>query len=485
MEEAAGVYEDIANSAPTAVQQNAAKNQLARLALRARDGEQANNLIAEILANDPRNADALIARALVALGERRTDDAIIDLRLAIREKPNDDRAHLLLANAYRQNSAQELAEESLFQALEINPLNADAALMYARTRLQRGDLQGALPPLDRLASGGVRNADAENLRIQIRLMQKDWKSATNLAAGVARSTSNPAYERYILALTLFGQERYAESIEMFRSVITENPSMEGALGGVARANRAAGTPEQGIAFLRAHVGAHPESLLARNLLAEELARSGDLASAEAVYREAVSAKPDAAGLYRALASLLTRDKQFEQAAQVLREGIAAVPNPLDLKLQLAMTLESLSKPEEAITLYRELLDKVPTLDVAANNLAVLVAGDGSNPERLAEAAGIAARFESSEQPWFADTLGWIYWQQKNYAKAAELLTRAAKAAPSEPLFHYHAAAALFELKDFAAARKHLEETEKLVAAGRTYPEHKDALALLARLPQTP
>jgi hypothetical protein len=41
---------------------------------------------------------------------------------------------------------------------------------------------------------------------------------------------------------------------------------------------------------------------------------------------------------------------------------------------------------------------------------------------------------------------------------------------------------MYELKDFTAARKYLQEAERLVAAGKTYPEHAEALALLARIP---
>jgi tetratricopeptide (TPR) repeat protein len=398
----------------------------------------------------------------------------------VRDQPESDQARLLLARAYLQNSALELAEQSLDDTLKINPLNAEAALLYARNRMRKQDFKGALQTLDRLLAGGVKNGDAENLRIQIRLMQKDWNSAADLASGVARSTSNPGYERYVLGLTLFGQERYAEAIELFKEVLSANPDMEGAISGIARAYRASGKPEDGIAFLRAQVAAKPGNIGVRIALTDELIRSEDVPGAIAVYREAIQLKPDVSALYRRLASVLSAHKQPAEAEKVLREGLAAVPAALDLTLQLATLLDNQGKKDEAQVLYRELLDKDPTLDVAANNLAVLVAGDGSDPAKLDEAANIAGRFATADQPWFADTLGWIYFQQKNFPKAAEMLTRASRGAPQVPVFHYHMGAALYELKDYPGARKALEAAEKL---GKTYAEQPQAAALMAKLPE--
>lgn len=482
LDEASKVYQDIAGGGGANEDVLGAKNELARIALRENNTVEAKRIVGDILASDAQNSDALLARAVIALGERKTDDAIADLRIVVRDQPQSDRAHLLLARAYLQNSTAELAEQSLHDALEANPLNGDAALLYARGRLAKQDFKGALEVLDRLLAGGKPNNDAESLRIQIRLMQKDWKAATDLASGVARTTKNPSYERYILALTLFGQERYAESIEMFQAVLAENPKMEGALGGIARAWRAAGEPGKGIEFLQERVKADPSGLMARGLLAEEQFRSGDIEGAIATQRGTIAVKPDSPQAYLKLSTLLLNQQRLDEAETVLRDGIAACDSKLDLQLQRAMLHETRGKKQEAMDAYRELLAAVPTLDVAANNLAVLLAGDGKDAAKLDEAATIAGRFESANQPWFADTLGWIYFQQKNYSKAADLLSRAARNAPGEPLFQYHAGAAMYELKDFTAARKYLQEAERLVAAGKTYPEHAEALALLARIP---
>ena len=480
--EASKVYEEIVGGEFSNEDVLGAKNELARIALRQNNSVEARRIVEDILTADSQNPEALLARAVVSLGERKTDDAIADLRIVVRDRPQSDRAHLLLARAYLQNSAAELAEQSLHDALEINPLNDDAALLYARGRMSKQDFKGALDTLDRLLAGGVSNEAAEGLRIQVRLMQKDWKAATDLASGVARTTGNPAYERYVLALTLFGQERYAESIGMFQSVLAENPKMEGALGGIARAWRASGQPEKGIDFLKEKVKADPASLLAKGLLADEQVRSNDREGAISTYREAIAAHPALPQPYLKLSSLLTSAGRLEEADVVLGEGIAACESKYDLQLQRAMLYETRGKKQEAMDAYRSLLEALPTLDVAANNLAVLVAGDGKDPAKLEEAAAIARRFESATLPWFADTLGWIYYQQMNYAKAADLLTRAAKGAPGEPLFQYHAGAAMYELKDFSAARKYLQEAEKLVSGGKAYPEHAEAMALLAKIP---
>ena len=481
--EASQVYKDIAAGSAEDEDVLGAKNELVRIALRENNAGEARRIVDEVLVKDPQNVQALQARALIALSERRTDDAIADLRIVVRDQPDSDQARLLLARAYLQNSALELAEQSLDDALKINPLNADAALLFARNRMRKQDFNGALKTLDTLLAGGVKSQAAESLRIQIRLMQKDWSAATDLAGGVARATSNPSYERYILGLTLFGQQRYDESIALFREVLSTNPAMQGAISAIPRAYRAAGKPAEGVAFLREQIASKPADVALRLMLADEFIASGDAAAAITAYRDAIAASPDSVAPHRRLGTLLVREKQVAEAEKVLRDASAAFPEAMDIRLQLATLLDNNGSKADAETLYREILTKDPTMDVAANNLAVLLAGNGSDATRLEEAGKIAARFSTADQPWFADTLGWVYYLQKNYPKAVELLARAARGAPDEPVFNYHLGAALYQIRDYAGARKALEAAEKLASAGRSYPEQADASALLAKLPQ--
>ncbi len=138
-------------------------------------------------------------------------------------------------------------------------------------------------------------------------------------------------------------------------------------------------------------------------------------------------------------------------------------------------------PQRAERLYREVLEQMPTLDLAANNLAALLAGDGSDKQRLAEARTIALRFEKSDQPFFADTLGWIYYLAGEQENAERLLARAVAGAPEQALFHYHLGAVLEKLGRMAEAREHLQRARTLAAEHGQFDGYDEAMVLLARV----
>ncbi len=142
LDEASEQFQDIVASSSSPTQVLTARNQLARIALRQNRNDEAAAIVEEVLATDPRNRDALLARAAIALAANRADDAIIDLRTVWQDHPDSDQTLVLMAQAYMQNSAEDLAERSLMEALKINPLNERAALGSARIRLARQDHGG-------------------------------------------------------------------------------------------------------------------------------------------------------------------------------------------------------------------------------------------------------------------------------------------------------------------------------------------------------
>lgn len=483
LDEASQQFQDIVASSASAAQVLSARNQLARIALRQNRNEEAAAIVEEILAGNSRNMDALLARAAIALAANRTDDAIIDLRTVRQDHPDSDQTLVLMAQAYMQNSAGDLAERSLREALKINPLNERAALGYARMHLARQGNAVALKVLETLSQGGVDSNEADALRLQILWSQKDWRGATDLAGDMADKRNNPGFDAYVLALTLQAQGHYRESIEQFTRALEKNPQLQGAALGILRCHAALGESDAGMDWLRSYVAASPESPERQLMLANELARIGQVDEATAMYEAVIAAHAQNLDAWKLLGGLVVRQQEFSAAVRIFERGLEAIPQSLDLKLLLADTVHRAGDPLRAEKLYREVLEQMPTLDLAANNLAALLAGDGSNPERLAEARTIAMRFEKSEQPFFSDTLGWIYYLAGEPENAERLLARAVARAPEEAQFHYHLAAVLVKLGWAVEARKHLQRALSLAGEHGHFDGYDEAMVLLARVSQ--
>jgi Tfp pilus assembly protein PilF len=89
--------------------------------------------------------------------------------------------------------------------------------------------------------------------------------------------------------------------------------------------------------------------------------------------------------------------------------------------------------------YEAVLAQHPRAGAAANNLAWMLAEDGRFEDALHWAGVAADALHGRAEP--QDTLGWIYLKTDRPRDALAAFERAISAAPREPLYAQHAAAA--------------------------------------------
>ena len=75
--------------------------------------------------------------------------------------------------------------------------------------------------------------------------------------------------------------------------------------------------------------------------------------------------------------------------------------------------------------------------IVANNLASLLADHRTDNASLEQAHRLAMMLRKSQVPFFKDTLGWVYYQRRDYKNALALLEEAAAALPGVPAVRYH------------------------------------------------
>src|SRR3989338_6995202 len=114
-----------------------AKGMLAASSISRGDRKTGEKIIAEILAQDKRNEQALILKANLAIVSGETDDAISDLRTILRDAPNSSRALLLLAQAHDKAGAPELADEHFMRAFQASKKAAPYGLTRSEYLLKR------------------------------------------------------------------------------------------------------------------------------------------------------------------------------------------------------------------------------------------------------------------------------------------------------------------------------------------------------------
>ncbi|MHB8541752.1 MAG: tetratricopeptide repeat protein [Candidatus Acidiferrales bacterium] len=170
---------------------------------------------------------------------------------------------------------------------------------------------------------------------------------------------------------------------------------------------------------------NPSDFAAHLQLARAELTANDAAAAEPEFREALRLKPDAAEAKLGLAESLLREKQSEAAAAAFADYLAEQPNDIQARVTRASLLTDLNQNDEALA----------ELDRAAEG----------GTETL-EALKLRAV---------------IYYRQKDFAKAAIVLQKAAAMAPQDARIRASLGHALLKQKDYAGATRELDQAFRL------------------------
>ncbi|MEO1576660.1 MAG: tetratricopeptide repeat protein, partial [Pseudomonadota bacterium] len=174
-----------------------ARTKLAALELSRGDAELGRSLIAEVLSEEPTNADALTMRAGIAMQESRFDDATVDLRNVLRADPTRENAQLLLGKAHTQSGETALAIETYQKLVASKPGNVNARKDLARlyVREQRWD------DVRELLAVGIRQRPTDfamsRMYVDALLRNQDWDAADAEAQRVLDIDPSKALGHYV------------------------------------------------------------------------------------------------------------------------------------------------------------------------------------------------------------------------------------------------------------------------------------------------
>ncbi|MEZ5754193.1 MAG: tetratricopeptide repeat protein [Paracoccaceae bacterium] len=467
------------------------KVQYARMLASSGDAAAADARIAEVLAEDASHVDALRLRAARHVAQDRPADAIIDLRSALNQAPNDPSLLADLARAYLRDGNVDLATETLGRAVDLNPAEAAYARDYSRLLQEQGRAAVARAVLYKAWQANPANLMLIEMLSAIALSEKDWLLGAELTSVLRQMATPVALESadQFEAAALLEQDRPDEALAIFdRQIATAtDPAPWVALkaDALARLDR---QPEAATLLADA-IAARPDSrlLLHRQALLDQQMTLPDQAIAR--YRALIASDPGDELAIQRLHGLLQAAGDAEAARAVLAEGLAQRPQSPALLWIEATRLQAEGDLAGAIAIYETLYAQDSGNIVIANNLASLLSQTASDAATLDRAFRIARRLRASSNPAFQDTYGWLLHRSGSSADALPLLEQAAAALPEDGSVQYHHAAVLAALgrreAAIAAADRALALTE-----GAVQPQpHADALRALiddlARPPAAP
>lgn len=474
--EAAAVYRQIIKDDGTEASGLIARDRLISIDLHANRLDDATALIDEVLKKNPRDNDALYARASVALARGNADAAIADLRAVQRDQPNSIPLQRALARAYLQNDDSTLAEETLRSAVQSNPNSVDLRLDLAQLLMRTGQSGQALTLLEKLAGEQPANPPVLEALFGAQIAGKDFVAARRTAGLVQSAKPELPTGNYLSGVAELADGKADAARAAFERAVALAPAAVDPVTALVRLDLAQQHPDQAIARLDKIIAQFPRNPLPHNLKGEVLATLKRTDPAIASFRDAIALNPVWTTPYVNIASAAVAAGHNQEAITALQEGIKASNDAPLLVSNLAGLYERLGRPEEAIAEYEGLLKRDADSAIGANNLAMLLVTYRSDRTSLDRARALTERFASSRNAALLDTRGWVLYKRGDYADALNVLQKSVNKDPQSPELLYHLAMAQLKSGARDSARHSLERAINSKVAFSDRDAAKQALA---------
>lgn len=503
---------------------------------------QALNLFESLQQSDPASVEIAIhvAECHATLGRR--DIALSGLEKILASHPDSAEAWSLRARLLQVAGDATAARESLGKAIGLAagqlsaPEQVALLTLEAGTALDRGEVDAASAVREKLLRLLPQAPLVELLGAQISLLKGDAPEAVNaLQRLIQHSPDSTAMARPALLGALLAAGNVEQAA--FESGKLAGTGADAARNRAAQAaiRQAASSPagsearalqgataalllQQPVAarrLLDSGARSHPESLPLQIAGVELALQAGQASEAVRRARELQQKAPDDPRVINALASALSASKDlpgaialYEQlwkrapsgqvaavlsqlrvragsadALQPLAGWVASHPQDMAARMLLASAYQESAQFDNARSEYEKVVAAQPQQVVALNNLAWLYsrAGDNRAMALARRAYELAPRIAS-----VADTYGWLLAESGDAAKAIPMLQEAVRAAPDNPDFRYHLAAALLRAGGDAQAQTGRELLRDVLRDQKPSETRAQAERLLAALkPQAP
>ena len=439
---------------------------------------EAGELIDEVFEVDPKNKDALLVRAGIALVSSDPDKGIADLRTLLREDPGYVKAHRLKARAHLKKGEVELARQSLENAVKIQPQESAANFELVQLLIGTGEFDDAVVVLQKMRRFVPKDLAVLRGLAMLYDKLKSWDELSSIAKVIQSEHKDSPLGYYYQGVSLQERGEVPQSIAELTKALERQPGSIEVLVALAKSYFAMKQPDEALQRIEKVVASNPDNYRAFNLMGEVYLSQKRLREAERAFNRALAINAEWSVPYRNLIKIKLLEDSQSEAIALLELGFDKTLDPL-LGIELASTKDKLGQADESIQVYQRILDKYPKHLLAANNLVMILLRGEPDQRRLDQAMSLVDGFATSENPIVLDTLGWVHLKRGETDEAISVFRRAARMNSGLPEIDYHLALALYQKGELEAAKNHLNVA---LSAERVFEGMEDAKVLMKKLP---
>ncbi len=424
--------------------------------------EEALARVDTVLERVPDHVEALLLRSRLWLTQGRAAEAVAVLQTLAEQHPRSPRFPFDLALAQLANGAPGEALAALDQALALDPGLSHARLLRVETRMQQGDTHQVLSELRELVRELPGNRRARLLLGQAAAAMGRHGDAVDAYRQLLAGTPDDPELQVRLAGALLATGAAGEARVLLQRVLEREPGHISALAGLTELDLRENRHAAALARIRGLLEQQPETARLRYLEGAVLMGMGAHDEAGQALRMTIDLAPGMPEAYLLLGRLLATTGRGGEALAAARQAVVADPDSVAAHMLAAVLEVEAGNREGAVAAYSQALAIDARFAPALNNLAVLLAADDATLERAFELAQ-RARQILPENPYVADTLGWILYRRGNTQWAYALLRESADRLPAHPEVLYHLGMAQLKLGRVAEAARSLGQALELDA----------------------
>lgn len=441
------------------------------------DRAEAERVLGELLAKDPRDAQSLLIQGELLAQEGRREDALAKFKAAAEIDAASPRLQFALGRGYAARGDLDLARAAYAEVLKLNPSAAAAQMELSRLNLLAGRPEDAV----RLSREAVKNEpkslDARIALVRALIARGDLVAADQALDGLEKAAPEVAAVHVQKALAAMARKNWPSAHHSLQRALAIDPASFEALNSLVVLDLLAGNPAAAKARVDSRLQGTPDraDLL---IIAATVAASGrDLPAAEAYLLRAIQADPAALPAYMKLGRLYVSQRRLPEARREFQALVDRQAKPVAALTMLGILEQAEGNEPAAQKHYESVLHIDPRSPVAANNLAWMYAEKGTNLETALDLAQRAAE----AMPKVAeaqDTLGWVYFKRQTYDRAIAVLRETVALSPRTGIYHYHLGLAYEGAGDVGNARASLQQA---LAVEPSFPGAADARRRVGQL----
>ncbi len=361
---------------------------------------QALQLIKQLTIYQQNDIEANFAYARLAAFYKQYDDALTHIDRVLVEEPKRDDALIIKAELLQRIGKSEQALALIAPLANQNDAATNVQFVYAKLLGENGKVEQARRVFNTILEHEPKNQDAVFALGLLALEDKDTKTAKSYFSRLASMGDSSKQASYFMGLTEEVDGNLDSALIWFASVPGDSPRFNAA--------------QTRYVTLLADQGNVTKARMHLKLLRKE--------------------KPSQALEYYLLEASFLRDReQYQQAFDLYTEALATAPTNIDLLYGRAMTAELMDKLDILESDLKLILKTYPDNPMALNALGYTLA---DRTDRYDEALAYIQKAIaiSPSDPYFLDSLGWVYYRMGRLDDAIRYLTQAATLQPDAEFY---------------------------------------------------